>query len=224
MIANRRNPTMDRYAVWLAIVPIALCFCKPENISVPKPSYLAEVTRRDGGLTLRLRVAQNNAMASVLILENRSSVPVTLYRKNLSLAIGDLAVAHPVGDYSRYVYKRLRTAKKVCDKKENLLDCRQTITEYFMPYISAHPFRFGTIKPNETREGVIAFDLLDPFSILKKNARLKRALKKAPEKIAVTITIKPTSRVGPAPFRFLIFAEPVQDTAEKAFGLLRFYR
>lgn len=197
--------------------------CKPEYSSASGPVFLPEEVRRDGALTVRLSLAQNNAMASRLVVENLSGVPVTLSKKNVTLRIGDLGSAHPVANYGDYVYKRLRTAKRACESERDLSGCRQKITEYFLPYFSALPFRFGSIKPGEICEGAIAFDVLDPYNRSKKAKRLRSTLDTLMARLPITISVTMTSQGISLPFTFSYSAEAVHDSVEKAFGVLRFY-
>jgi hypothetical protein len=220
-----RHPLRVIASAWpwvCAVIALPFIHCKTEYSGTPGPVYLGEQVRSDGGLTLHLALAKNNAMATRLVVENKSPVPVRISKNSVSLRIGRFAVAHPVGEYGEYVYKRLRSAKRACEGAGDMAGCRQSITEYFMPFLSARPFTFGTIKPGESRDGAIAFDLLDPFTRHKKARRLRRALDTVQSGIPVEVSITLTSAGAGLPFTFTYTADVVRDSIERAFGVLRF--
>ena len=209
---------------------VALCIsilavlpgCKTDDIPTLQQSYLDEMIREDGGLKVRLSVARHNAMGSVLVVENNSNVPVSLSEKDITMKIGDAVVSHPVVNYPGYMYRRLRTAKKTCDSSTSFIDCRRIVTEYFMPFLAAKAFKFGKIRPNETRSGVIAFDLLDPFARTKKANRIARVLDQTEGRVMVSLIVQPKTKSACVPFQFSLFAEGVREPSERALGLLRF--
>lgn len=207
---------------WLVTMAIMPYECRMENYSLPPLSYLNEAERRDGGLTVRLSMARSNALATRLVVVNNSSVPVSLSKEDITLQISDNAAVYPVEDYGEYVYHRLRKAKHICDNRDDLTECRQAITEYFMPYLRAQPFSFGPVKAGETREGVIAFNMLDPYDNSTKAKRLRKSLDTVMRNVRVTVTIKPKSNGVHLPFAFPFIAEVVREPSERAFGVLRF--
>jgi hypothetical protein len=209
--------------VALCIITLtALSGCKTDDIPTLQQSYLDEMIRVDGGLKVRLSVARHNAMGSVLVVENNSNVPVSLSEKDITMKIGDAVASHPVVNYSGYMYRRLRTAKKTCDSSTSFIDCRRIVTEYFMPFLAAKAFKFGKIKPNETRKGVIAFDLLDPFAGTKEAKRIARVLDRTEGRVTVSLIVQPKTKSACVPFQFSLFAEGVRDPSERALGMLQF--
>jgi hypothetical protein len=207
------------------IATMSLINCGRNTLMPSQQLYLPETVIMDREVAVSCMMAKHNGAGTWLTVENHGIKTITIAPSMVVLNINDSLSTNATGNFSDYMYFRLRSAKKACEKNPEYGECRQAITRYFMPMLKKPPFPFGTVPPGGRIEGALAFQFLDPFNKSPEARRLTRSLKGNPEEIesVLTVTVEingDTSRN----FRFPLYARVYSLEREKALGLLYFYK
>jgi len=209
----------------IVMIMLVHIHCTPKSLISPEhQTYLTEETKYALNCTVNLKPARNNGMGSILSIQNKNANSrITITPDMVTLTIADTLTIPAVNRFSDFIYHRMKTANKACDSNPDYLACRNAVTDYFAPFLQIKGFKFGSISPQTSQTGAIAFDLLDPTNTSAKAKQISHFLK-ANEAgtfpVVVRITIKARKTVETV--LFPLQAEIVQDRYCRVTGFLRF--
>jgi hypothetical protein len=198
--------------------------CTPKVlVTFPLQTYLGEMKDTLSNCMVTLRAARNNAMGSLLVVNNTGATPVSITPEGVTLTIADSLTVLAVDHFTDYVYRRIISSKKACDAVSDCISCRNTVTRYFVPFLNVQKrFMFGILGPKSSREGAIGFDLLDPDNTSDRAKKIVSMLQNRPERtvsVVVRVVIKSEHETETAVFP--IKAELVRDFPGTITGFIK---
>jgi hypothetical protein len=118
---------------------------------------------------------------------------------------------------------RYNEAKKECARSKRCDHCAGAMETFFRPFLKAKPFKFGIVKPNEVREGYIAFNLPDPFNKSPEARRLADSLKSMTHLLSGQVDITVSALSKNRQFIFPVNVTTFPDARQNPLAIMQYF-
>lgn len=196
--------------------------CAPQIFAFMNSTRITE--RRSSGIIVTLNLAKTNVMKNQLSITNASDEIIVASSQDIILRAHDsLFSLNAVADFRSYVILRRAEANKTCLESTVPAICSDSISSYFKKVLDAPAFNFTAINPGEKRNGMIAFNLPDPFNESQEAQRISEILKSKSNTMDAEIIVQLRKGSEKIVFSFPVTIDIFTDNEYLPMRILRFY-